>query len=174
MGERLDEKLQVGVITSPHGLRGEVKVFPTTDDPQRFRQLKQVLLLREAETQALAIAGVKYSGKFVILKFAGLDRIEDVEKLKGQGLWVERQDAVPLAEDEYFAADLLDMAVIGEDDEQLGRIVEVIHTGANDVYAVANEAGRKLLLPAIKDCILAVDVEKRLMRVRLLEGLLEL
>jgi 16S rRNA processing protein RimM len=170
----MEERLQVGVITSPHGLRGEVKVFPTTDEPQRFRQLKEVLLLRETETQTLAITGIKYSGRFVILKFAGLERIEDVERLKGQGLWVERQNAVELAEDEYFAADLLDMTVISEDGEELGRIKEVIHTGANDVYIVTNEAGRRILLPAIKDCILAVELEKHLMRVHLLEGLLEL
>jgi 16S rRNA processing protein RimM len=170
----MEERLQIGVITSPHGLRGEVKVFPTTDDPQRFRQLKEVLLIREAETQTLKITGVKYSGKFVILKFADLERIEDVEKLKGEGLWVERQNAVALAEDEYFAADLLGMTVVSEDGGGLGKIKEVIHTGANDVYVVVNETGGRILLPAIKDCILAVEVEKRLMRVHLLEGLLDI
>jgi 16S rRNA processing protein RimM len=170
----MEDRLQVGVITAPHGLRGEVKVFPTTDDAQRFRQLKEVWLLRWGETQALTITGIKYSGRFVILKFAGFDSIEDVEKLKGQGLWVERQSAVPLAEDEYFAADLLDMAVVSENGEALGKIVDVLHTGANDVYTVVNEAGGRILLPAIKDCILAVDVEKRLMRVHLLEGLREI
>jgi 16S rRNA processing protein RimM len=79
-----------------------------------------------------------------------------------------------LAEDEYFAADLLGMTVVSEDGGELGKIKEVIHTGANDVYVVVNETGGRILLPAIKDCILAVEVEKRLMRVRLLEGLLDI
>jgi 16S rRNA processing protein RimM len=167
----MDNMLQVGVIASPHGLKGEVKVFPTTDDPQRFRKLKQVTLVKGEEAQVRAISAVRFSGKFVIVKFAGFERIEDVEKLKGSPLLIDREEAVPLKKDEYFVADLLEMPVVTEDGRELGKITHVIHTGANDVYTVTDQAGAEILLPAIKDCILDVDMEKRLMRVHLMEGL---
>jgi 16S rRNA processing protein RimM len=166
-----DNMLQVGVIAATHGLKGEVKVFPTTDDPARFRQLKQVTLDKGGERQVYAIRAVRFSGKFVIVKFSGLERIEDVEGLKGSPLLIERRDAVPLGEGEYFVADLLGMLVVSEDGHELGKITHVIHTGANDVYTVSGQDGAEVLLPAIKDCILAVDMESRVMRVHLMEGL---
>ncbi|MDR0220806.1 MAG: ribosome maturation factor RimM [Lachnospiraceae bacterium] len=166
-----DNMLQVGVVAGTHGLKGEVKVFPTTDDPERFRKLKQVTLVQGEKAQVRAISAVRFSGKFVIVKFAGFERIEDVEKLKGSPLLIARGEAVPLNEDEYFVADLLDLRVITDDGGELGRITHVIHTGANDVYTVTDRAGTEVLLPAIKDCILNVDMEKRVMRVHLLEGL---
>lgn len=170
----MTERLQVGVIAAPHGLKGEVKVFPTTDDAKRFKKLKKVMLDAGTETglMTLEITGVKFSGKFVILKFSGFDRREDLLKYKGQGLWIDRKDAVKLAKDEYFIADLLDMSVIDEDGGELGQIKEVLPTGANDVYVVTTAAGKEILIPAIKDCILEVDLKNRVMRVHLLEGLM--
>lgn len=168
----MEERLKVGIIASPHGLKGEVKVFPTTDDAKRFKKLKEVVLDTGTELKTLVITGLKFSGKFVVLKFAGIDRIDEAEKLRGMSLMVERKDAVKLRRDEYFIADLLDMAVIGDDGLKIGIITDVIQTGANDVYVVSGDEGREVLLPAIKDCILNIDVENRLMRVYLMDGLL--
>jgi 16S rRNA processing protein RimM len=168
----MTEKIQVGVIASPHGLKGEVKVFPTTDDAKRFKKLKQVTLETGSETKTLNITGLKFSGKFVILKFEGIDRLEDVQNLKGLSLMIDRKDAVKLSRDEYFVTDLIDMDVVDEDSRKLGKITHVIHTAANDVYTVTNESGKDILLPAIKECILDVDIEKRVMRVHVMEGLL--
>ena len=97
----MEELLQVGVITSTHGIRGEVKVFPTTDDAQRFRELKDVMLDTGKETLSLEIGGVKFFKQFVILKFKGIDNINDVERYKRCPLYVKREDAVELEEDEY-------------------------------------------------------------------------
>jgi 16S rRNA processing protein RimM len=169
----MEEKFKVGVIASPHGLKGEVKVFPTTDDAKRFKKLKQVIMDTGSEMRTLHITGLKFSGKFVVLKFDGFDRIEDVEKLKGFSLMIERKDAVKLAKNEYFVADLIDIKVIDEADNELGKITHVIHTGANDVYTVTDESGKDILIPAIKQCILDVDIENRVMRVHLMEGLVE-
>ena len=170
----MEDLLQVGIITSTHGVRGEVKVYPTTDDPRRFRRLKEVVLDTGREKLNLEIEGVKFFKQFVILKFKGLDNINDIEKYRQKSLYVTRKNAGRLQRDEYFIADLIGLKVQDEDGTELGTVKDVIETGANDVYEVEMADGRSLLLPAIKQCILNVDVENGMMQVHVLEGLLDL
>ena len=170
----MEDLLQVGIITSTHGVRGEVKVYPTTDDPRRFRRLKEVVLDTGKEKMNLEIEGVKFFKQFVILKFKGLDNINDIEKYRQKSLFVTRKNAVRLQRDEYFIADLIGLKVQDEDGKELGTVKDVIETGANDVYEVEMADGKSLLLPAIKQCILNVDVENGTMQVHVLEGLLDL
>lgn len=170
----MEDLLQVGIITSTHGVRGEVKVYPTTDDPRRFRRLKEVVLDTGREKLNLEIEGVKFFKQFVILKFKGLDNINDIEKYRQKSLYVTRKNAVRLQRDEYFIADLIGLKVQDEDGTELGTVKDVIETGANDVYEMEMADGRSLLLPAIKQCILNVDVENGMMQVHVLEGLLDL
>ena len=168
----MEERLQVGIVTSTHGIAGEVKVFPTTDDPGRFKKLKSVLIDSEAGLRELEVAGVKFFKQMVILKFRGHDRIEDVLPYKGKSLYVTRKNAVKLKKNEYFIADLIGMKVYEEDDSLLGELTDVLQTGANDVYAVKMKDGREVLIPAIRQCILEVNTEEARMKVHLLEGLL--
>ena len=170
----MEDLLQVGIITSTHGVRGEVKVYPTTDDPRRFRRLKEVVLDPGKEKMNLEIEGVTFFKQFVILKFKGLDNINDIEKYRQKSLYVTRKNAVRLQRDEYFIADLIGLKVQDEDGKELGTVKDVIETGANDVYEVEMADGKSLLLPAIKQCILNVDVENGTMQVHVLEGLLDL
>ena len=170
----MEDMLRVGVISSTHGVRGEVKVFPTTDDPARFEELETVLLDTGKEKLELEIAGVKIKKNMVILKFKGYDSINDVERYRGRDLWITREQAVPLGEDENFVADLIGLAVVTDGGETLGTMKDVMFTGANDVYVVERENGKELLLPAIKDCILDVDLENGVMTVHVLDGLLDL
>ena len=151
----MQEILQVGAVTSTHGLAGEVKVFPTTDDPKRFKKLKKVLLDTGKGMRELEVVQVKFFKNLVILKFRGCDKIEDVMGFKGRELYVTRENAVKLKKNEY-----------------LGTLDDVLQTGANDVYEVHMEDGREVLIPAIRQCILAVDIEEEKMTVHLLEGLL--
>lgn len=169
----MEQFLRVGVISSTHGVRGEVKVFPTTDDPARFKKLKTVILDAGKEQKTLEITGVKFFKNQVILKFKGIDNINDVEKYKGMDLLISREDAVPLEENENFIIDLIDMTVITDTGETLGTLVDVLQTGANDVYIVKTASNKEVLLPAIKDCILDVNVEEKRMLVHILEGLLD-
>ena len=169
----MEQLLQVGVISSTHGVRGEVKVFPTTDDANRFKKLKKVILDTGMEKKELEIQGVKFFKQFVILKFKGIDNINDIEKYKGKILYVTRENAVKLKKDEYFIADLIDMQVILEDGTLLGILTDVMKTGANDVYCVESEKYGEVLLPAIGECILDVDVEGRKMTVHLMPGLID-
>ncbi len=168
----MEDLLQVGVITQTHGIGGEVKVFPTTDDKRRFKKLKEVLLDTDKEKIALEIEGVKFFKELVIIKFKGIDNINDVAAYKGKSLYVTRANAVKLERDEYFIADLIDIKVYDEVDNYLGILTNVIETGANDVYEVLFEDGRKVLFPAIKQCILNVDIENKTMKVHVMEGLL--
>lgn len=167
----MEELLQVGVITSTHGVRGEVKVYPTTDDAARFKQLKHVLLDTGKETLPLEIQGVKFFKQFVILKFKGFDNINDIERYKRCPILVERCDAVELEEDEYFIADMIGMSVETENGKEFGTLKDVIETGANDVYVIDSAEHGEVLVPAIKECILDVNIEEGKMKIHLMDGL---
>lgn len=168
----MEELLQVGVISSTHGVRGEVKVFPTTDDINRFKKLKQVILDTGREKLILEVQGVKFFKQFAILKFKGIDNINDIEKYKGKSLFVDREHAVKLRKDEYFIADMIGLDVYTEEDTFFGVLKDVIETGANDVYVISSEEHGEVLVPAIKQCILNVDIENGKMTIHLLEGLI--
>lgn len=171
--ENMEQFLRVGVISSTHGIRGEVKVYPTTDDPERFLDLDEVILDTGREHEILEIEGVKFFKNQVILKFKGYDNINDIEKYLKKDLLVDREHAVELGENENFIADLIDMEVVTDEGKVLGTLTDVIETGANDVYAVKTPEGKEILLPAIRDCILDVNVDEKRMTVHVMEGLLD-
>lgn len=167
----MEDLLQVGVITTTHGIRGEVKVYPTTDDAHRFDYLESVLLDTGKELCELEIQRVKYFKQFVILKFRDVDNINDIEPYKGKSLYVTRDFAVPLEENEYYIADLIDMDVFLEGGSLFGTLKDVMETGANDVYVIHTTDKKEVLVPAIKDCVKEVDVEQNKMIIHLLKGL---
>lgn len=168
----MEQLLQVGVITQTHGVRGEVKVFPTTDDAARFKKLKHVMLDTGKETLPLEIESVKFFKQFVILKFKGFDNINDIERYKRCPLLIERENAVPLEEGEYFIADMIGMKVITDEGENFGILKDVMETGANDVYVIEHPSEGEVLIPAIKECILDVDIENRQMKIHVMNGLI--
>ncbi len=170
----MENMLRVGVITSPHGIKGEVKVFPTTDDAKRFKELKKVILDTGKEYIPMEIEHVKFFKNMVILKFRGYDNINEIEKYKSRDLLITRDQAVDLEPDEYFITDLIGLTVVSDQGAELGTLKDVLETGANDVYVVAMKDGKELMLPAIGDCILNVDLEQGRMEVHVLEGLMDL
>ncbi len=166
--------LSVGQITSTHGLKGEVKVYPTTDDPEtRFRQLKSVILKTPKEELPVTIRSVRFSKNLALLKFEELDGIDAVEKYKGAYVCVPRDEAQKLGKDEYYEADLLGMEVVSEDGEAIGVLTKILHTGANDVYEIETDpdSRKTVLIPAIKDCVKKVDVDNGIMTIHVMEGL---
>ena len=167
----MEQFLQVGVISSTHGIRGEVKVFPTTDDAARFKKLKKVLLDTGKEQLELEVQSVKFFKQFVIVKFKGIDNINDIEIYKGKSLLVPREDAVALGKDEYYIADLIGMEVFTEEG-RFGVLKDVMETGANEVYIIDSNRHGEALIPAIKQCILDVDIEGRKMKIHLMDGLI--
>ena len=167
----MEQFLQVGVISSTHGIRGEVKVFPTTDDAARFKKLKKVLLDTGKDQLELDVQSVKFFKQFVIVKFKGIDNINYIDIYKGKSLLVPREDAVALGKDEYYIADLIGMEVFTEEG-RLGVLKDVMETGANEVYIIDSDRHGEVLIPAIKQCILDVDIEGRKMKIHLMDGLI--
>ncbi|MBE5885652.1 MAG: 16S rRNA processing protein RimM [Lachnospiraceae bacterium] len=169
----MEDFLQVGVISSTHGIKGEVKVFPTTDDVNRFKKMKEVYLDTGKEKIILHPESVKFFKQFVILKFKEFNNINEVEQYRNKSLLVDREHAVKLRKDEYFIADLIGLKVITDEDKILGTLKDVLQTDANDVYIVETEDGKEVLLPAIKECILNVDMEAGEVLVHVMDGLLD-
>lgn len=170
----MTDRFQVGVIASTHGLHGEVNVFPTTEDPNRFKKLKKVTLhTKRGEEIELDVQSAKFFKKFVIVKFKQFNDINEVEKLKGCELTIERKDAIKLQPGEYYCADLIGLTIVDEEGTVLGTLVDVIQTGANDVYEMKREDGEEnVYIPAIKDCILDIDLENKQIKIHVIPGLL--
>ena len=168
-----EDLLQIGTITSTHGIRGEVKVFPMTDDNRRFKKLKECFIEYKNELMPMTCKSAKFFKNMVILGFEGYDNINDIEKYKQCGLYVDRAHAVQLQKDEFFIADLIGVQVLTEEGKELGTLTEIIPTGANDVYVVTDSHNKELLLPAIKECIKKVDIDNRCITVKLMKGMEE-
>ena len=168
----MEDFLKVGVITTTHGVRGEVKIYPTTDEPERFLELDHVLLDTGKEFRDLEIKNVRFFKNLVILKFKGIDNINDIEKYKGHDLWIPREEGQELDEDEYYIADLLGLRVILDDGTEFGTLKNVMETGANDVYIIDTNAHGEVLVPAIRECIQDIDLEKNTMTIHLMKGLI--
>ncbi len=164
--------LQVGAVTTTHGVRGEVKVYPTTDDPLRFKKLKTVILFNGKDYREVKVQSVKFFKQFVILKLEGFDSMNDAETLRNAELLVSRDQAVKCEEDEYFIADLIGVSVFDEAGLLLGKISEVYQTGANDVYEITQDSGNTFLIPAIKECVLNVSITDKRMTIHVMDGLL--
>ena len=167
------EEFQIGVITQTHGIKGEVKVFPTTDDVKRFKRLEKVTIDSGKKRFEAEIESIKFFKQFVILKFKGFDTIEDIQPYKQAKLLVDREHAVRLRKDEYFVADLIGTKVVSDEGTELGVMTDVIETGANDVYVVKNSEGEEILFPAIKDCVKEVDLENGVITLHVMDGLLD-
>ena len=165
-----EEYFRIGVITEPHGVRGEVKVYPTTDDPFHLKKVKEFYMQGTEGMELFHLQGMKLQNDRVILKFKEIKDRDTAEKLRKKELFVERADAVPLDEDEYYISDLEGLTVY-ENDEKIGMLAEVLRTGANDVYRIERTDGSELLLPAIKQCVLKVDVKEGRIDVSVMEGL---
>ncbi len=161
----------VGNIVNTQGIKGEVRLMPAVDDVERFKLLDRIFVDRKGSITEYEIENVRFHKQFVLLKLKGIDDMTSAEKLKGTVAKITEDMALPCEEDEYYIRDLYDMEVVTDEGEKLGIISDIIFTGANDVYAVKSDDGKEILIPAIKDCILNVDVENKIMTVKLLEGL---
>ena len=169
----VDDMLRIGVVTRPHGLRGEVKVYPTTSDPDRFKSCDLVFLVTKKEVLELHVESVKYFKKQVILKFKEYNRIEDVEGFHQCDLMVDRADAIELAEGEYFLYDAIGCKVVSDEGDSIGEVKDVLETGANPVFVIKNDSGKEYLFPVIDECILSVDTEEMEVVAHVMPGLMD-
>ncbi|MBO4496803.1 MAG: 16S rRNA processing protein RimM [Lachnospiraceae bacterium] len=168
----MEDRLRVGVITSPHGIHGEVKIFPTTDDPQRFKKLKKVIVDTHKEQKEMEIGGIKFFKNLVIATLSGIEDRTQAEKYRSADILIEREDALPLGEDEYYICDILGFTVTNDDGTVLGTLEDVLTSCANDVYVVKRENGKEILIPSTKECVLSTDLNSKNIVVHLLKGMI--
>lgn len=156
----MEDYLSVGQISKPHGVKGEVKVIPLTDDMKRFRKLKNVYVDGNEKT----IVWCKMQVDRVILKIEGIDTMEGAESLRNKYIQIKREEAVRLPKDSYFVTDLLSCTVYDTLENKIGKIYDVIKTGSNDVYWIKDE--KEVLIPALKDIVLDVDIDSHKIIIR--------
>jgi len=167
---------EIGKVVNAHGIKGEVRVIPTTDDPERFELLDTIdLYFKDGEPHQYVLEKSWLHKSMVVLKLAKINDRNAAEKLIGAVIKIPPEKALPLEDNEYYQRDLLDMTVVTDKGEELGTLVQILATGANDVYVVrpkdATDSKRDILIPAIKECILGVSVAESQMTVHLMKGL---
>lgn len=168
----MKDNLEIGQIVNTFGIKGFVKVNPFVDDVSRFDDLKKVFVKNNKNVKELEVEEVKYHKNMILIKFKGLNKVEDVEQFRNSYLEVDRENAIKLKEGEYFIADLLGLDVITDENRPLGKLEDIFNTGSNDIYVVKTEDGKQLLLPAISEVIKEINLEENRIVVHLLEGLI--
>lgn len=167
----MQKRLEIGQIVNTFGIKGEVKVVPFTDDINRFDDLEKVYVKTRKDSKLYKVENVRYHKNMVLLKFKGINNLEDAETLKNTFLEVDREDAIPLEEGTYFIVDLIGLDVYTDDGKLLGKVDDIYNTGANDIYVIKDELGKQILLPGIEEVIKEVKLEDRII-VHLISGLI--
>ena len=168
----MKEKLEVGQIVNTFGIKGFVKIYPFVNDINRFDDLKKIYVKTKNQENELEIEEVKYQKNMVLVKFKGIETPEDANKLRNSYVLIDRKDAIPLEEGEFFIADLIGLPVFLDTGEKLGVLDDIYNTGSSDIYVVKNELGKQYLLPYIDDVIKKIDIENSKIIVHLIEGLI--
>lgn len=150
------DAFRIAQILKPHGVKGEVKVYPLTDDPARFKKLREAYLESGGQYAPVSVDGSKFVSDAVVLHIEGINTPEEAEKLRGRYICVDRDHAVKLPEGTYFVKDVIGCSVSADDGTELGRVTDVFGTNANDVYVIEGE--RRLMVPALKKLLVSVDV----------------
>ena len=164
--------LEIGQIVNTFGIKGMVKVKPFTDDIRRFDELKTVYVEKNSTKTEYEIEEVKYHKDMVLIKFKGIDKVEQAEILRNSYLTVSRDSVEKLEEGRYYIVDLLGLEVYTDEQVLLGTLEDIFNTGSNDIYVVKDKQGKQILLPAIQDVIKQIDIENKKIIVHLLPGLI--
>ena len=158
----MQKRLEIGQIVNTFGIKGELKVTPFTDDINRIDDLKKVYVKTRKDEKLYKVENVRYHKNMVLLKLEGMENPEQAELLKNAYLEIDREDAIPLEEGQYFIVDLIGLDVYTDEGKLLGKVDDIYNTGANDIYVVKDELGKQILLPGIKDVIKEVKLDDRI------------
>lgn len=168
-----EQYITIGEIVNTQGIKGEVRVLPLTDFPERFNQMDEVIIDTNGNHTVYQIDSVRYHKKFVIIKFKQLSNMNEAEKLKGSLLKITRDQLMPLVEGHYYIFEIIGLDVFDEAGTKLGKVKQVLQTGANDVYVIKASQGKDILIPALKTVVKEINTEANRMVVELPEGLLD-
>jgi len=161
--------LVIGYLRRSHGVRGEIIMDLHTDFPQRIKSGRKVLV--GEKYQPLTFDTVRSHNDGLLVSFRGIDTSEEVSKLRNQWVYVKASEVPPLPVGKHYQYEMIDLDVVDENGTPLGKLVEILETGANDVYVVRDDAGKEILLPVIPSVILDLNMDSRILKVHLLEGL---
>lgn len=167
----MEQYFRIGVVTTTHGLTGEVKVYPTTEDPRRFEELDTCFLLDRGEYRPLTIRSCRYFKNLVILGFEEIKSIDEAQLLRQKELYVDRDHAIPLEEGEYYLADVIGSRVLDEEGHLLGTLEDYLESAAQTIYKIRTEAGKEVLIPAVDAFIREVNVEEKKMVIHVIPGM---
>jgi len=168
------EQIRIGQIVSTQGLKGEVRVYPLTDYKERFEELQYVILEENMDNLKLEIEKVRYKGKLIILKFKGLNTINDVEKLKDKYIVIDKDEIRDLPDDTYYISDLVGSKVVDEENSHIGKLIDVMQNTAQDLYVIEYKSNKKkIFVPAVKEFVKEVNIEDKIIKVKLIEGMVE-
>lgn len=159
--------IKIAKIVSAHGLNGEVKIFPYTDDLNGFKEYNEIYI----DGEELEIISQKIASKFIVLKLKGFDYIDDVKRLIDKDVFIDKAQMPSLDEGEYYIHELIAMEVYSEADELIGTVKDVMETSANHVLVVDHD-GKEALIPFVKAFIKELDLKRRKIKVKLIEGIL--
>ena len=164
--------LEIGQIVNTFGIKGMVKIKPFTDDIKRFDKLKTIYIEKQKVKKEYQIEKVKYHKNMVLIKFKGIESIEQAEQLRQRYILIDREKEEPLEEGVYYIVDLIGLKVYTDDGKLLGKVDDIFNTGSNDVYVVKDELGKQILLPGIPEVLKDIDLENEKITVHLIPGLI--
>lgn len=163
--------LVIGYLRRPHGVSGEIIMDLHTDFPERIKSGRKVLI--GEKYQPFKLSSVRVHGNGLLVRLQDVNTPEDAGRYRNQWVYVKASEVPPLPEGQHYQYEMIDLDVIDDQGNLLGKLVEILETGANDVYVVRNDSGKEILLPAIPSVILNVDMNQRSMKVHLIDGLIE-
>lgn len=172
-GIPLVQYLEIGKIINTHGVSGQVKVLPLTDDPERYMNLEWAYIDKNGKLERYTIESVRLVKNFVIVKFDGINNMDLASKLKDKMIKVDREHAVELPQYSYFICDLIGLDVFKENGAKLGELKDIIKTGANDVFVIETKNKKEVLVPALRSIVKYISIEDKIMNLVLPEGLID-
>lgn len=163
--------VRIGKIVNTQGLKGDLRIFPSTDYKERFEELEYVYLEGE-KNKKFVITKVRYKKNLAIVKFENYDNINDVETFRNREVFTEKLDQDELEEDRFYVEDLIGIKIIDEEKGYIGILKEIIQNPAHDIYLVELESGKEIMIPAVSEYIIDTDINNSVMTVSLIEGFL--
>lgn len=168
-------RLKVGKIVNTHSLRGEVKVISSTDfEGERFEKGNKLLITRGNQlVKEVVVEGYRNHKNALLVKFEGIDTIEEAEKLKNLQIKIDSEEISELEENEFYFHEIIGCEVFDENEKSLGEITEILTPGANDVWVIKSEKGKEILIPYIEDVVKKIDVKNKRIDIEVMEGLID-
>lgn len=167
-----DEFIMVGKVVSTQGNKGEIKVLPLTDSTDRFKKLTSIFIRNNIDRKTLKIEKIRIKENMVILKIENIENIKEAKMIVGSYLEVKRENAVKLPKGTYFVFEIIGLEVYNKNNIFLGKVDNVISTGSNDVYVVKSKDKEELFIPAIREVVKNIDLEKKRITINMVDGLI--